>query len=84
MRSAREYTEWAGQEFPDSDASVFIQWKGTNVCLDFYCPCGRRGHYDGGFAYSVKCPECGRTFDLGTQVRIRETDDPFTDPKELG
>lgn len=41
--------------------SVYIQWKGTEVCLDFHCVCGpgKIGHFDGGFAYAVKCPTAG-------------------------
>jgi hypothetical protein len=67
------------EEFPfttpaTSDASMFIQWKGTNVCLDFYCPCGAHGHLDGDFAYHVKCPACGQVYEMGTQVIARKVD----------
>jgi hypothetical protein len=37
---------------------VFVQWKGTDVCLDFFCDCGGGGHYDGDFAYGLRCSEC--------------------------
>jgi hypothetical protein len=54
-----------------SDASMFIQWKGTDVCLDFTCgACQESTHYDGGFAYFLRCP-CGATYELGTQVAAR-------------
>jgi hypothetical protein len=80
----RDYTEWAGSELEGSAARMFIQWKGTDVCLDFWCPCGSGGHFDGYGAYSLRCPDCGRTFDLGQQVLVRETDRPFSsDPKDL-
>ena len=52
----------------ESDASMFIQWKGTDLCMDFTCPCGAQGHYDGYFAYVVRCPSCGSTFQMGAQV----------------
>jgi len=56
------------EPFPGTDAEMFIQWKGTSVCLDFYCPCGAHGHYDGDFAYNLRCPACGAVFELGTQA----------------
>lgn len=56
---------------PGSDATMFIQWKGTDVCMDFNCPCGTHGHYDGDFAYNLRCPGCGSTYEMGTQVRAR-------------
>jgi hypothetical protein len=51
---------------------AFIQWKGTNVCLDFYCPCGMQSHLDGDFAYALQCPSCDRVFDLPTTVQLTE------------
>jgi hypothetical protein len=38
---------------------AWIQWKGTDVCMDVHCKCGEHFHIDGFFAYSVKCPSCG-------------------------
>jgi hypothetical protein len=38
---------------------VFVQWKNTEVCLDFRCPCGYEGHFDGMFAYGLRCARCG-------------------------
>lgn len=70
---------------PGTDAEQFIQWKGTDVCLDFYCPCGAHGHVDGMFAHYVRCGACGATFELGTQVRARRLADgevPHIDPME--
>lgn len=58
-----------------SDAEMFIQWKGTDVCLDFHCPCGESGHYDGGFAYFIHCPSCGAVYEMGTQVIAKKTTD---------
>ena len=57
-----------GGEVPGSDASMFIQWKGADVCMDFICPCGTNSHFDGFFAYRVRCRSCGLVFRLGTQV----------------
>lgn len=58
-----------------SEADVFIQWKGTEVCMDFTCPCGAEGHVDASFAYFVHCPSCDTVFELGTQVIVKRNDE---------
>jgi hypothetical protein len=52
---------------------AFIQWKGTDVCMDFRCPCGGGGHLDGWFAYVVECPDCGRKWEMAWHVLARES-----------
>jgi len=48
---------------PGGAADIFLQWKGTDVCFDFTCgQCGGYGHFDGFFAYSVKCPHCAAVY----------------------
>lgn len=38
------------------DWTTFIQWKGTDVCMDWYCPnCGKHNHEDRDFMYEVQC-----------------------------
>ena len=64
------YTQPAG-----SDADMFIQWKGTSVCLDFTCPCGVGGHVDAWFAYHLRCTACGAVFQMGTQVIAKRLPD---------
>jgi hypothetical protein len=59
-------------KYPGSDAEMFIQWKGTDVCIDFRCKCGASYHYDGDFMYAVHCQACGRFYKMGTQVLARE------------
>jgi hypothetical protein len=54
------------RESPD----IFIQWKGTNVCADFYCTCGEQMHFDGYFLYAAKCGACGLCWKLGTKVSL--------------
>lgn len=49
-------------EHPETNA--FIQWKGTDVCMDFYCECGAVGHVDGFFAHVVECPSCGALWEM--------------------
>lgn len=43
---------------------VFLQWKGTDACMDFHCECGAHCHFDGDFAYCVKCPHCGTVWEM--------------------
>lgn len=66
-------------EFPfmtpeGSEARMFIQWKGTDVCMDFYCPCGEHCHLDSDFAYYVGCPKCGAVYEMGTQVIVKRVE----------
>lgn len=60
----------------ESDARMFIQWKGTDLCMDFYCPCGGGGHLDAAFAYYVQCPDCLAFYEMGTQVIAKRVDRP--------
>jgi len=55
-----------------SEASIFIQWKNTDVCLDFNCACGQRGHFDGDFAYGLRCGHCGRVWEMPTVLTLQE------------
>lgn len=53
---------------------TFIQWKGTDVCMDFHCECGAHCHFDGDFAYVVKCPHCGTAWEMPCHVFPRKVD----------
>lgn len=64
------------EPFPGTDAECFIQWKGTEVCMDFYCPCGHHGHVDQDFAYYVRCSACDAVYETGTQVKFVRVEDP--------
>lgn len=71
----------SNEEFPfttpeGSDARMFIQWKGTTVCMDFHCQCGAHVHGDGDFAYNVECGACGAFYEMGTQVIAKRVDQP--------
>ena len=54
---------------------TFIQWKGTEVCMDFSCECGGGGHFDGMFAYYVRCPDCGKVWTMPHSVSLIEAKD---------
>jgi len=66
----------------DGRPASFIQWKGTDLCADFFCPCGSGGHIDAGFAYSVHCTECGRRWHLAPVLLVREMKPGEFDPGE--
>ena len=53
-------------------AETFIQWKGTEVCMDIWCECGAELHIDALSAYAFRCPSCNKTFLLGTRVTVAE------------
>jgi hypothetical protein len=54
---------------------AFIQWKGTDVCMDFHCECGAHCHFDGYFAYTVRCPHCAAVWEMPHTVFPRRADD---------
>jgi hypothetical protein len=58
----------------------FIQWKGTDVCMDFHCPCGEANHYDGYFAYEIKCAGCGTVYAPSCNVEMVRVLEPNGDP----
>jgi hypothetical protein len=55
-----------------ADPYAFIQWKGTDVCMDFHCECGAHNHFDGYFAYAVKCPHCGTIWEMPHYLKPRK------------
>lgn len=66
-------SKWATRDI--SRPSAFIQWKGTDVCMDCWCICGENLHIHGDFAYAVKCHHCGRIFEMSAVVEMRELKD---------
>lgn len=62
--------KWSIRDLPRPNA--FIQWKGTDVCMDFYCVCGDQFHIDADFTYAVQCPHCDRLFEMSSMIEARE------------
>lgn len=56
-----------------------IQWKGTDVCMDFHCPCGENSHIDAKFAYYVKCWNCEETYEMGWYILAKKVEGPDPD-----
>lgn len=50
---------------------IFIQWKNTDVCLDFHCECGEHLHFDGFFLYAIGCGVCGRSYSMPSTIRLK-------------
>ncbi len=50
----------------------WIQWKGTDVCIDLHCACGELLHADSEFLYGFKCLSCKRSYALGAHVALHE------------
>jgi hypothetical protein len=57
-----------------SHSNGFIQWKNTNVCMDFYCECGFQGHIDDDFVYYIECPDCHTVYEVGSRVEMVPVD----------
>lgn len=49
---------------------AWIQWKGTDACMDMHCECGHMGHVDAMFAYYFECPQCKEVYEVGSHVRL--------------
>jgi hypothetical protein len=49
-----------------------MQWKGTDVCLDFHCICGADEHVHGDFVYGIRCTACGRVYTMPDTLILRE------------
>ena len=67
----------------DVGPNAFIQWKGTDVCFDFWCECGSEGHFDGLFAHNFLCPTCSAIWAMPSTIYPLRTDDPAHDPVVL-
>lgn len=61
-----------------TETHAFIQWKGTDACIDFRCHCGRHYHIDAEFLYFIKCPACGALWEMPSMLfpRLLSKDSP--------
>jgi len=62
---------WEIQERYKDKPHGWIQWKGTDVCMDVYCECGKHSHVDAEFAYYLKC-SCGRVYMCNGHIELIE------------
>lgn len=70
-----------GNEWPSLEANkdrkppfAWIQWKGTNVCMDIHCACGELLHLDAEFAYYIQCGECGQVYECSGYIDLHPID----------
>ena len=48
----------------------WVQWKGTDVCVDLHCTCGAHLHHDGYFMYYIQCEECGQFYECDGHITL--------------
>lgn len=72
MRSLDKILKAYDRDAPEAESHGWIQWKGTDVCIDLHCVCGQGGHVDGDFMYRLKCPKCGRQYLAGQNITLIE------------
>lgn len=53
----------------------WIQWKGTDVCMDVYCQCGHHFHIDDKFVYYVRCSVCKTVYFCNGHIELIEVKD---------
>ena len=65
---------WDKQTIPPVPYA-WIQWKNTNVGMDFLCSCGYQGYVQGSFGYHVKCPKCKQVFFCNGHIELIPIDE---------
>lgn len=76
MKKAKNINEaWDAQDQKSGEPHGWIQWKGSRVCMDLHCKCGRHSHIDAEFAYHVKCPECGTVYFCNGHIELIELEE---------
>lgn len=75
-KTKSEYELVYENDNPKTPAHGWIQWKGTDVCVDIHCICGVHGHIDDDFVYSVICKGCGRKYAMGQNIKLIPLDTP--------
>ncbi len=66
--------------YGDNEPHGWIQWKGTDVCMDVHCQCGVSTHVDAEFAYFIQCGKCGAKYAVGQNVKLT----PLTAEEAVG
>jgi hypothetical protein len=67
----REHYDWVQKQAPKPEgAHGWIQWKGTDVCIDIHCTCGALLHIDAEFMYYVRCSECKALYAASPYIKL--------------
>jgi hypothetical protein len=64
------YEQVYNQDSPRIVPYGWIQWKGTEVCMDISCNCGASLHADEEFFYHFKCGKCGTIYAVGQVIKL--------------
>jgi uncharacterized protein (DUF983 family) len=56
-----------------------IQWKNTDLCIDLFCACGEKTHFDGYFRQMLQCAKCEAVYRLDNEVKFRKPELPGKD-----
>lgn len=73
MKVAKNEKEaWKIQERYEDQPHGWIQWKGTNVCIDVHCKCGAHLHFDCDFLYHIQCHKCERYYFMNGHIEMIE------------
>jgi len=71
LKKAKDEEEaWNIAEKYENKPHGWVQWKGTEVCMDFHCSCGFQGHIDGSNIYFVQCSKCGRKYFCNGHIEL--------------
>lgn len=68
--SKKFYDAVYGQDHDNKGPHGWVQWKGTEVCMDLHCACGHHGHVDADFFYYYRCPACKKAYAVGQVVKL--------------
>jgi len=70
---SKEFESIYSRDFKVEDSTHgWVQWKGTDVCMDIHCTCGHFGHIDADFFYAYQCPKCYKKFAVGQNIKFIE------------
>ena len=76
---------WKIQNTYDGQPHGWVQWKGTDACMDIHCKCGTLSHIDAEFLYHVACPNCNVVYFCNGHVELIElADEVPTDDIHMG
>lgn len=65
------YDSVYARDNPPIESHGWIQWKGTRVCMDITCVCGKHSHLDEDFTYFFECA-CGKKYAVGQNIKLIE------------
>lgn len=69
-----EFDNIYNKDHPETPSRGWIQWKGTDVCMDLHCKCGLFSHIDTEFFYAFECPNCHTKYAVGQNIKLIELD----------